>query len=309
MIDAADGAIKASYEYSPFGSVTKMAGDLANDNVFRFCTKLFDTETELYYYGYRYYSSELGRWINRDQIEEKGGINVYAFNRNDPIGKVDHYGLAYSPPGEHGVDWDTVLYNRGKVFPQNFEDYLKPLGGYLDSGAQLIKDQFIQFKDRAKHKVQFTYDLRSKIPGMNFGIFQAKFGGVVKVSSDGCCVSVTAGPTVSVVGKSMSLITPAGGINVTGGVNYKYCWYNNEENWSGLIGGTGFLGLRVGPNVWLADAFGEIGVFLTYKYDFSTDDGDYGFGGYARVYFEGNLGSWQYRRQYKYTIGDSDVYF
>jgi RHS repeat-associated protein len=35
-------------------------------------TKYFDAETELYYYGYRYYSAELGRWVNRDPINKKG---------------------------------------------------------------------------------------------------------------------------------------------------------------------------------------------------------------------------------------------
>ena len=31
----------------------------------------------VHYYGYRYYSPDLGRWINRDPIRERGGINVY----------------------------------------------------------------------------------------------------------------------------------------------------------------------------------------------------------------------------------------
>ena len=33
----------------------------------------FDEATALYYYGYRYYNPELGRWINRDPIGERGG--------------------------------------------------------------------------------------------------------------------------------------------------------------------------------------------------------------------------------------------
>jgi|GEM_PF-6109004 len=55
-------------------------------------TKYFDDETELAYYGYRYYSPELGRWMSRDSIAEQGGINLYAFLLNDPANDVDRYG-------------------------------------------------------------------------------------------------------------------------------------------------------------------------------------------------------------------------
>jgi hypothetical protein len=50
-------------------------------------------ETDLYYYGYRYYSPTLGRWINRDPSGEEGGINLYSFIRNDPINSWDYLGL------------------------------------------------------------------------------------------------------------------------------------------------------------------------------------------------------------------------
>jgi RHS repeat-associated protein len=74
MIDTDDGSVKASYEYCPFGNVIKNSGILANDNAFRFSTKCQDDETGLIYYGYRYYSPVLGRWIGRDPIEEPGSM-------------------------------------------------------------------------------------------------------------------------------------------------------------------------------------------------------------------------------------------
>ncbi len=68
----AGGEAVASYEYGAFGNVIYQSGDYADSNVFRFSTKYFDVETGLLYYGYRYYSSELGRWLNRDPIIEIG---------------------------------------------------------------------------------------------------------------------------------------------------------------------------------------------------------------------------------------------
>jgi RHS repeat-associated protein len=44
------------------------------------------------YYGYRYYTPQTGRWINRDPIEEEGGLNLYGFVGNDGVTKVDVLG-------------------------------------------------------------------------------------------------------------------------------------------------------------------------------------------------------------------------
>ena len=42
--------------------------------------------------GYRFYDPQLGRWINRDPIGEKGGLNLYSFVRNEPISSWDLLG-------------------------------------------------------------------------------------------------------------------------------------------------------------------------------------------------------------------------
>jgi len=47
----------------------------------------------LVYYGFRYYSSATGRWPNRDPIEERGGMNLYGFVRNNPVSNTDPFGL------------------------------------------------------------------------------------------------------------------------------------------------------------------------------------------------------------------------
>lgn len=90
--------IGAVYEYGPFGEplraqVIDTTDDSAANNPFRFSTKFTDAETGLVYYGLRYYSPSLGRFINRDPIEEEGGINLYGFVGNDPINNVDRVGL------------------------------------------------------------------------------------------------------------------------------------------------------------------------------------------------------------------------
>jgi len=83
----------AHFEYSPFGKTTVASGSIPNRFAFRFSSEYHDSETNLVYYNYRYYSPELGGWLNRDPIGERGGENLYGFVGNDGINKVDFNGL------------------------------------------------------------------------------------------------------------------------------------------------------------------------------------------------------------------------
>ncbi len=83
------GAMLAAYNYDPYGRVVASSGPQAATNVWRFSTKPVDAETGWSYYGYRYYSAELGRWTARDPIEEKGGVNLNEFVKNSPLTEFD----------------------------------------------------------------------------------------------------------------------------------------------------------------------------------------------------------------------------
>ena len=78
-----DGTLVAKYEYDPYGgnlldpTDPQESGPYAADNPFRFSTKYFDDETALGYWGYRYYSPRLGRWLTREPLEEQGSLNLY----------------------------------------------------------------------------------------------------------------------------------------------------------------------------------------------------------------------------------------
>ena len=100
LVSSADGTISGQYEYGPFGEVIRATGPMAKVNPFRFSTKYQDDETDLLYYGYRYYNASTGRWLSRDPIAEKGGANLYAFARNDAQDRVDVLGQDVNlPPG------------------------------------------------------------------------------------------------------------------------------------------------------------------------------------------------------------------
>ena len=114
LVNAADGTTLANYEYGPFGEVIRASGPMAKVNPFRFSTKYCDDETDLVYYGYRYYNPSTGRWLSKDPLSEQAFLRAYLngkskqeqrslqhqallppylFVSNDPISDWDVLGL------------------------------------------------------------------------------------------------------------------------------------------------------------------------------------------------------------------------
>ena len=81
------GAVVGTYAYDAFGQTVATSGAAAAGNPYRFSTK--EDVGGFYYYGSRFYSPGIGRWMNRDPLRESGGLNVYGFNRNSPTNFVD----------------------------------------------------------------------------------------------------------------------------------------------------------------------------------------------------------------------------
>ena len=112
LVSAADGSIAAQYQYGPFGELLRATGPMAKANPFRFSTKYQDDETDLVYYGYRYYNASTGRWNSRDPLEEAGALNLYLFAENAPIGKVDSDGREITETGSGGGPTGGVIRTR-----------------------------------------------------------------------------------------------------------------------------------------------------------------------------------------------------
>jgi RHS repeat-associated protein len=105
LVKATDGSTTARYEYGPFGELLRATGPMAKLNPLRFSTKYEDDETDLVYYGYRYYSPSLGRWLTRDPLEEEGGISLYAFVGNEPGNLTDPFGMDVGDDGDLRNYW------------------------------------------------------------------------------------------------------------------------------------------------------------------------------------------------------------
>jgi RHS repeat-associated protein len=75
----------ANYEYGPFGEVIRQTGPMAKVNPIRFSTKYQDDESDLVYYGRRYYKPSTGNWLSRDPMKERGGLNLYGMVVNGSV--------------------------------------------------------------------------------------------------------------------------------------------------------------------------------------------------------------------------------
>ena len=54
------------------------------------------------YYGYRYYSPDMGRWLNREPLGEAGALNIYSFVNNNSLRYIDLLGLLIKSPSPYG---------------------------------------------------------------------------------------------------------------------------------------------------------------------------------------------------------------
>ncbi len=102
VLDSA-GSYAASYDYYPFGSVLAKSGE----DRYKYTHKELDEGygVDLYYYGARYYDSELGRFMSPDPIKEY--YNPYSYVANDPINLIDPDGKQTGGLG--GVDGGGIL--------------------------------------------------------------------------------------------------------------------------------------------------------------------------------------------------------
>jgi RHS repeat-associated protein len=86
MATDSSGSVIGAYDYTTFGEPLSASGTYTPR--FGFSSKERDA-SGLVYYGFRYYSPVLCRWITEDPLGEAGGLNLYQFCYNNPVNRVD----------------------------------------------------------------------------------------------------------------------------------------------------------------------------------------------------------------------------
>ena len=127
-------------------------------NPYFFTGRRYDKETGLYYYRARYYSPELGRFLQHDPLGYVDGWNLFEYCFNDPVNWIDPWGLFVGGSTSSDVP--------------NPVDYLPPM--YVSAVDQQIvglEDQLAGIKQGdflwGKY-VQYGYNKYTSLPNMQW---------------------------------------------------------------------------------------------------------------------------------------------
>ncbi len=94
------GTIVWAADYKPFGEATITVSTITNN--LRFPGQYYDAETGLHYNYFRDYNPLTGRYIEKDRLGLRGGINLYRYSRNNPLRYTDPWGL-WTSATEYGT--------------------------------------------------------------------------------------------------------------------------------------------------------------------------------------------------------------
>ena len=100
------GTVQTRQRFDPYGrrTTTRVGNGDNADADFGFTGHYHHAPSDLWLTIYRGYDPDSARWLSCDPIAERGGPNLYLYVANDPVGKLDPFGLApwygnYCGPG------------------------------------------------------------------------------------------------------------------------------------------------------------------------------------------------------------------
>jgi RHS repeat-associated protein len=138
--------------YFPFGGTREAAPSRRTAEPYGFSQKERDRESGLQYFGKRFYSSALGKWLSTDPKEEAGGgLNLYAYVNQNPLKYLDPDGAEISL-GEASKDPKTGITTQPIVLDAVLMDVP---GAHPDQ--QLSQHQLEQYAKDLTEDIQNRY--------------------------------------------------------------------------------------------------------------------------------------------------------
>ena len=144
-----DGEVVQHIEYVPFGEVFIEERNSVWNTPYLFNAKEFDEETDMYYYGARYYEPRLSLWMSTDgQQEEYPNISSYTYSASSPVNYVD-------PDGNLVIFVNGYYNTRSGLITRYITEYITGNKGgksywgvdFVNKATSYLNDNNIQFVD------------------------------------------------------------------------------------------------------------------------------------------------------------------
>ncbi|MBL7147737.1 MAG: RHS domain-containing protein [Nanoarchaeota archaeon] len=135
-----DGEVVWKADYEPFGEVFNEE-NIQTTNKYNYNTKELDENTNLLYYGNRFYDSSIGRFTTADTVKGSLGnpqsLNRYSYVLNNPLKYVDLRGnQEYQGPPVPGQNWEEY---QGQMSSPTATIFITDIGDFSR------KDRYIPF--------------------------------------------------------------------------------------------------------------------------------------------------------------------
>lgn len=234
FVDGSTGTTSATYEHGPFGEGIRVNGTYAGANPICFSTKYRDSETDLLYYGHRYYNPGSGRWASRDPINERGGVNLYGFVGNAPIRRFDALGLLFDDVQDGFMDiFLKYLLGTGGN-PNNFDGYSDQIWTGIMNQEKVLA-YIASLEPMAKRYNKCCSSKKFTVPGREI-VHRESFYGVKEGQIDaGLAIgtgTLTAGPGLMTVKCNDSSCTWKFEVTMT--MHDKYSFASYDDDWHKL---------------------------------------------------------------------------
>jgi len=177
LVDTATRQVHETYRYSAFGEERLFDENNTRQesvsNPWRFSSKRTDPETGFIFFGRRYYSSLIGRFLTPDPVRFSDGPNLYAYVHNSPIMLIDPYGLTTMEDiGETSLEAGMGM-GRGFVHP--FDTLYANSSRLVEIGHEIYHGDFSRISNASAHDI-VTFS-------------SARAGEVIGMAAAGCCLA------------------------------------------------------------------------------------------------------------------------